>query len=62
MRWDASGPIIVWENQGYSQWSPRSYDTLKEALLDQRFTPEFVVTRLTDFKVIEIESAEGLVA
>lgn len=50
---EIAGPYIVWENYGYAGWQPKSYSTLKEALTAQRYNSEFVITRLSDFEVVE---------
>lgn len=50
---EAEGPIIVWENLGYEGWHPKSFVTIKEALLATRYSSEFVLTRLIEFDVLE---------
>jgi hypothetical protein len=50
---DARGPIVVWENYGYEGWHPKSYATVKEALLGQRYNSEFCITRIVDFECVE---------
>lgn len=49
---DANGPFVVWCNNGYEGWRPRSYPTLKAALLGERYSPEFVVTHSVEFEVV----------
>ena len=55
MRYDTDGPYIVWENLGYEGWHPRSFDDLTVALEYQRYSSEFVVTKVLKYKVEEIE-------
>jgi hypothetical protein len=52
---ETEGPIIVWVNYGYEGWQPKSYHTLKEALLGERYSTEFVVTRLVTYEVTEVK-------
>lgn len=51
------GPVIVWENNGYEGWHPTSFETVKEALLAQRYNSEFVITRAVVFDVVEQKPA-----
>lgn len=51
---DVIGPVIVWEDNGCEGWSPRSYQNLKEALLAQKYSGQYVITKLIDFEVTEI--------
>lgn len=53
MRHDATGPIVMWEDYGYEGWQPKSFDTLKEALLEPRYSATFVITHLVDITVNE---------
>ena len=50
---DTAGPYIVWVNNGCEGWSPRSFSTLKDALIGERYTTTFVVTKAIDFDVVE---------
>ncbi len=50
---DIKGPFIVWENYGYEGWQPKSYNTLKEAVVALRFNSEWIVTRLISYEVTE---------
>lgn len=50
---DAVGPIVVWENYGCEGWHPKSFATVKEALLGERYNSEFVITKRMEFDVIE---------
>lgn len=50
---DAVGPIVVWENYGYEGWHPKSFATVKEALLGERYNSEFVITKRMEFDVID---------
>ncbi len=50
---DTKGPFIVWENYGYEGWQPKSYNTLKEAVIALRFNSEWIVTRLISYEVTE---------
>ena len=58
-RYDARGPIIVWRDYGFDGWSPRSHDSLEEALSDVLHDDRqcvFVVTRSIDinnFKAVK---------
>ena len=55
-REDADGPIILWLDYGnYEGWKPVSFDSVKEALEDDRYGNEFRVTRLTRYEVKELE-------
>ena len=51
---DTTGPVVLWENYGCEGWKPKSYGTIKEALMDTRYNSEFVVTRIVDFDVKEV--------
>lgn len=46
MRYDASGPWILWLNHGCDGWQPRSFDTYDEALRGERYGEEFAITEL----------------
>jgi len=51
---DVVGPYIIWiDNGAYEGWSPRSFKTLKEALLAERYSSAFVATKLVDIEVTE---------
>ena len=51
---DVAGPYILWLDYGsYENWSPRSFKTLKEALLAERFSSPFVITKIVDVEVAE---------
>lgn len=50
---DVAGPYIVWENYGSEGWQPKSYKELGSALLAQRFTDSFVITKRVYFQVEE---------
>ena len=54
---DIKGPIIVWQDYGYEGWQPKSYPTLKDALVAQKYQ-EFVVTNLVEFDVVAITSGD----
>lgn len=54
---DRAGPYIVWANYGYEGWQPKSFKTLKEALLSERYGYEIVVTKLVEYEVIEKDEA-----
>lgn len=43
----------MWVNNGYEGWSPRSYGTLKEAILGERYNNDFVITKIVDFETKE---------
>jgi hypothetical protein len=53
--WHTKGPIVVWLNGGCEGWHPRSYATVKEALMDPERAGycEFVITRVVEFDVVE---------
>lgn len=55
---DTNGPIILWENYGCEGWGPRSFDTLKEALLAHRYQQDFVITALVDVEVKALRQNE----
>lgn len=50
---DVKGPFIVWENYGYEGWQPKSYNTLKEAVVAWKSTTEWRLTRVIEFNVTE---------
>lgn len=52
---DTTGLYIVWEDYGYEGWHPKSYATLKEALMAHRYNSEFLVTKRVDYEVTETE-------
>jgi hypothetical protein len=52
---DTAGPVIVWENYGTEGWHPKSYLTIKDALLAVRYNSEFVVTKRAEFDVVETD-------
>lgn len=47
------GPIIRWDNYGYEGWKPRSFATVKDAVTDEQYGNEYVVTRAVQFDVTE---------
>lgn len=50
---DYNGPFTVWINYGLG-WHPYSFDTLKEALLWDRYgNSEFTITRSVQYEVHE---------
>jgi hypothetical protein len=53
---DTVGPFIVWEFYSYEGWHPKSYPTLREAVLAHRYREEFCVTKLVKFDVSELDS------
>lgn len=59
MRDETRGPFIVWENYGYEGWQPKSYETLKEAILAERYHTEFVITRPVNFDVAVTENVDA---
>jgi hypothetical protein len=48
------GPYVVWEDHGYEGWMPKSYETLKEAVSGERYTNEWIVTKVVPFEVNEV--------
>lgn len=57
-RYNADGPVVVWLDYGCEGWRPSSYDTVKEALLGERYGNRFVVTRVVKFEVKEKPNEE----
>ena len=57
---DTAGPYIVWENYGYEGWQPKSYPTLREAVTAHSYQSERVVTKISDFQVVESDGANSL--
>lgn len=53
--WSAAGPIILWTCEGYNEWSPKSFDTIKEALEYERYNSNFVITRKINYEVVETD-------
>jgi len=52
---DTAGPYIVWENHGYDGWHPKSFKTLKEALVSgERYSSQWVLTKSVSFDVQEV--------
>lgn len=49
----ACGPYILWLDYGCEGWKPESFPTLKQALSANRYSSNFVVTKLLDFDVVE---------
>lgn len=56
--WHANGPYIVWQDYGLEGWHPQSYNTADDALAAKH--PHDVITRLVEFKEVEVERATGL--
>jgi hypothetical protein len=56
MTYDPTGPFVVWQNYGYDGWQPRSFQTLREAVLADRHGTEFVVTRIVEFEISATET------
>jgi len=50
---DPHGPYIRWIHFGYEGWRPKSYDTVKEALIDENYGNDFVITKIVDYEVKE---------
>jgi hypothetical protein len=50
---DVEGPYIVWENNGYEGWNPKSYKDLATALTSPRYCTEWEITKRVTFKVSE---------
>lgn len=50
---DTKGPVILWISYGSEGWQPNSFDTVKEALEAERYTTQFVITRVVDYEVKE---------
>lgn len=57
---DTAGPYIVWESYGCEGWQPKSYPTLREAVLAHRYQATFVVTKIAEFQVIECERGNNV--
>lgn len=45
---DVAGPIILWVNYGVEGWQPKSFRSIIEALMSERYTSEFVITASID--------------
>lgn len=56
---NAEGPYVVWQNYGCEGWKPTSYTSLREAVLDQKYQSEFVVTKIVEFRILELENSAG---
>ena len=53
MRHDANGPVIRWVNYGCEGWQPQSFDTVKQALEEDRFGAEMRITRPVVYEIQE---------
>lgn len=47
---NTDGPYIRWLDYGYEGWHPDSYDTLAEALEDDRYN-SFVITKAVQYEI-----------
>lgn len=47
------GPYTVWLDYGYEGWKWRDYDTLEEALVADRHSSVWVITKAISYQVIE---------
>lgn len=50
---DVKGPFIRWDDYGCEGWHPVSYDTMEEALSDDRYGHQFTLTKVIEWRVIE---------
>ncbi len=50
---DAGGPYILWTAEG-GHWVPKSFNTIKEALEADRYTSQYILTKLVNYKVVEL--------
>lgn len=55
---DIQGPIIRWDNYGVEGWKPTSFQSVRDALLAERYNSEFIITRVTEFQVVEAAMPE----
>jgi hypothetical protein len=49
------GPYILWLDYGVDGWSPKSFPTLKDALIADRRDHDWVITKRLDFIAYESE-------
>jgi hypothetical protein len=54
-RYDANGPYVTWIDNGGEGWAPRSFDTLREAVIAETYGSNVVVTKVVQFEIKEIE-------
>lgn len=47
------GPYTVWTKNGSEGWSWCDYQTLEDAVLVEKYTTEWVVTKPVDFQISE---------
>lgn len=59
VQFEPTEPIIIWVNYGVEGWKPKSYPSLRQALVDTRYSSDFVVTRLVQFDVVEVCADNG---
>ena len=48
------GPYILWQNYGYEGWQPKSFLTLEDALLAEKYSTEFIITKPVNFEAKEL--------
>lgn len=49
---DIKGPVILWLKHAYD-WSPTSFDTVREALEADNYGNPFIITKRVDYEVVE---------
>jgi len=52
------GPIILWIDHGYDGWDPRSFDTVTDALLADKYGSKHIITRRVEFEINETTKEE----
>jgi hypothetical protein len=52
-RYDANGPYVTWIDNGCEGWAPRSFDTLREAVIAETYGSDVVVTKVVQFETEE---------
>lgn len=52
--WNADGPIVVWSDYGHEGWSPRSYQTVLDAIA-AGFTYGSIITQRIELAAVVSE-------
>lgn len=52
-----NGPFTVWLDGGYDGWSPTDYPTLRAALEAEKYSSNWVIMKVVDYTITEIEPA-----
>jgi len=50
-----NGPYVVWQNYGYEGWHPHSFKTLEEAIKAQKYTTDWIITKIVAYEIKEKE-------